>query len=502
MPTAPELLTAFFGTAVAGAAVTVLPLPPVVLDPAAVARGLVPTLNTSGIRHLVVLGAGEAIGAELAGQFPRLKLICPAALAAEPKTSGMRRADPAPDSLALVQFSSGSTTRPKGVMLTHQAFLTGVSAINAHIGARSDDVLVSWVPLFHDLGLVGLMCSLLSLSDAHVFSPLTFIRHPDEFLRHLGRVGGTVTTGPNFAYDRLARAAASAFGTSPADAPLSRWRLALIGAEMVQGRTLDRFDAAFAPLGVPSSALCPCYGMAEATLAVTMPPLGQTPRRLSVDRSSLVPGGRVRLAAPGIAGSWQLTALGVPVPGIQLRVAGESGTALPEDTLGEICIRGPATTTGYLRDEEATRQALRGGWLHTGDLGLLHHGELYVAGRTKDMIAVQGRNFYPDDVEEATRGVADVHRGHCVAVADPLTEQMVIVAEAAGGDGHERLADDIRGAVSNALGLVAVRVVVPPRTLPRTTSGKWQRSLVREFLTAHTGTEGSEGATSDFTTGK
>ncbi|MFJ5920862.1 AMP-binding protein [Streptomyces ardesiacus] len=494
MPTTPELLPAFFSAACAGAAVSVLPLPPVVLDPAAAARHLAPMVEAARMRHLVVHGTGRAIGEHLAKAHPKLCLVDPSATLADAAAGAntvqpiVAGALPEPQNLALVQFTSGSTSTPRGVMHTHRGLLAGVSAINERIRGNSGDVLVQWLPLFHDMGLVSLLCSLHAHADAHLFSPMAFIRKPAELVKHIARHKGTVTASPNFAYDKIA---SLSDGSSPALTRadgLSQWRVAFNGGEMVQARTLDAFLVAFGPLGVSAGTMYPSYGLAEAVLAVCLPQPGATPRRVHVARDTLIPGQQVSFADhPG--SGMVLVGAGTPITGIEVRITAPDGiTGLGQGCLGEICIRGISVTPGYLHQPEATETVLKHGWLHTGDLGFFHHGQLFVAGRLKDMIVVQGRNYFPDDVEEVVRDLAGIYRQHVVAIADPDTEHIVVVAESTAQPGtaqHKQLLRAVEGAATTELGLSAVRVhLVAPRTLPKTTSGKWQRSRVRELLAA------------------
>ncbi|MBO0852567.1 MAG: AMP-binding protein [Nocardia sp.] len=487
MPTCPQWLAGFFGVLGTGAAVTALPLPPMVFDPDPVAEHLLPIVRTGGIRTLLTAGNGRTVALALAARMPELRVIDIDDL--DPDGDGTAWAPVAPDDLAVVQFSSGSTSRPKGVRLTHAQFISGVAAINSHISTTSDDVLVQWVPLFHDMGLVSLICSLLTPNDAHLFSALTFIKNPATVLRHIAAVGATITNGPNFSFDKLIAAAGEAFGDSLDARPLSRWRIALNGAEPVRAHTVRQFARTFGPLGAAESTMCPCYGMAEATLAVTLPIPGTPPRVLTVDRDELVPGRPCRPVTPDSPKARDLVAVGVPVPGIEVRITGLDGAVLPDGYVGEIRIQGPSVTEGYHGDEDITRATVIDGRLRTGDLGLLDNGELIIVGRVKEMIIAAGRNFYPDDVEEAARTVPGVYKGHCVAVADSEAETMIVVAEsehpADSPDGAALIAA-ISGALSRALALSAVSVLlVPAKALPRTTSGKWQRSLVAELARAH-----------------
>ncbi|MGW4367592.1 AMP-binding protein [Nocardia takedensis] len=478
-PPGPHWLAGFFGAIGAGAAIATLPAPPLVLDAKTLADRLVPIIRTGGVEVVAASGPALRIATALAERVPTLTVLDLAA-------PGDTAADPSPvdpDSLAVVQFSSGSTADPKGVTLTHRQFLAGVAAIVDHIALTPADVMVQWVPLFHDMGLVTLMTGLLTPNDTHVFDPLTFVKTPEAILRHLAEGRGTVTDGPNFSFARLIAAAADAF--EPGARPLTHWRLALNGAEAVRPETVREFARVFGPLGVPASTMAPCYGMAEATLAVTLPRPGDRPRSITLDRDALVPGLPAVPVAADAPRARELFAVGVPVPGLDLRITDLDGTPLPDGHVGEIRLRGEAVTTGYLRAGELVAARDAEGWLRTGDLGLLDAGELVIVGRLKEMIVVQGRNFFPEDVEEAARDVAGIHRGHCVAVADTEAERILIVAETAHAPASPEaaaLVSAIRGAVSRALSLAAVTVrLVPPATLPRTTSGKWRRSAIAEL---------------------
>lgn len=489
IPTGPQWVISFLAVPVTGAAVSPLPLPPVLTDAAAVAGHLAPMIEAGRIRHIVAAGVGFAVARELSALCPGLVVVdvTDVADALPPPGAVIQHVDAG--SLAMVQYSSGSTSHPKGVMLTHHAVLAGLRAINTHLRAGQEDVLVQWVPLFHDMGVVALLCSLLTPNDAHLFSPMTFIRDPGCVLARIARVRGSIVSGPNFSFDKFIEVADRVFGSGEfGDAPLSSLRIALNGAEQVRATTVARFQRTFGALGAPLSSMSPGYGMAEATLAVTLPVPDTVPRTLAIDRDITVPGSPVVVVPSDHPRARVLTSVGVPVPGMSVRIVDSAGVPVPDNVFGEICIQGRSVTTGYLYDEERTAQTIRHGWLHTGDAGFRYGGELFVAGRLKEMIVVQGRNYFPEDVEEVVCGLPDIHKGHCVAFADTEAERIVVVVESrlSDEDAKDRLIRRIRGAVSGGLGLSSVHVLlVPPRTLPRTTSGKWQRSRVKDFVLEH-----------------
>lgn len=482
MPTVPAFLPALFGVSLAGAAITVPALPPVPVASAKTLERLAGCLDRAGVRHVVTEPGTLPLVERLLEARPD---VTAHVLPVDGTPLPVRRRVPHPAEsggrTALVQFTSGSTAAPKGVRLTHQALTSGVDAINARIRAHPGDGLVQWVPLFHDMGLIALLCSLHARCDAHLFSPLGFLRRPERFLCHLQDVRGTITTGPDFSYGRLAAASSALEPGRRGPTALSSWRLALNGAETIRPRTLEAFSKAFAPLGVSDTAMTPCYGMAEATLAITLASLDEPPRCVTVDRGSLVPEAEVRLLPPGAEGT-QLVSVGAPVPGMEMELRDRQGRPAAKGHVAEIHIRGAAVTSGYLHGP--TRAAHE--WFPTGDHGFVIDGELFVAGRAKDMITVRGRNFFAEDVESVAQRVPGIHGGHCVAVSDPLEERITVVAECArSAENRERqtLVRDIRSAISDHLGLGDVAVeLLAPHTLPRTSSGKWQRTAIRQHV--------------------
>ncbi len=471
-PTGADLLVCLLGIMRAGAAVTVLPAPLGTNKLGAHAERLCRTLEVAGVERLVGADAYAPLLAELTSRHGALDIVAPSAAGTLDSLPELDSNDP-----AVVQFTSGSTGSPRGVTLTHGNVVAGLSAIIEGAALVPDDVLIQWVPLYHDMGLFGLLANMLNGAESHVFAPFDFLRGPGDVLRYLAERHGTLMTGPNFAYELLAGAAEPVLKSG---LDLSRWRLAFNGAEPVSAATVRRFLDVLGPAGVRPSTMFPVYGMAEVTLAISFPEPGSVPRTVRIDGDSLRTGDRVRLVAERDSAARELVSVGRPVPGIDVRVTGVGGTPCAEEELGEIQVRGAAVTSGYLHDGKATRAAFDGPWLRTGDLGFRHRGDLYIAGRRKEMAIVHGRNIFPEDVEAVARDVPGVYRGRCVAApisARDGTELVALVVETElSAPEHPGLVDAVRRRVAAAMDLHAVRIhIVNPHWLTRTSSGKWQR---------------------------
>ncbi|MFJ5294430.1 AMP-binding protein [Streptomyces sp. NPDC088348] len=376
---------------------------------------------------------------------------------------------PAPDTLAFLQYTSGSTAEPRGVMVTHGNLTANLTAIRDAFQHTVDSVVLSWLPAYHDMGLIGnILHPLHTGCHAYLASPIDFIRNPMAWPAAVHTYRVTTSGAPNFAYELLARTADR--DGLPAGLDVSGWRTAYSGAEPVSPDTLRRFADALAPAGFADDAFVPCYGLAESTLLVTSVPVGT--------------GASTRTCRDGD----QAVTCGVPRD-CEVAVAGPDGTRLPAGEVGEILVHGPAVAVGYWNRPDLTREVFAasvGGsdksWLRTGDLGFLVDGELHVTGRIKDVIIVRGRNHHPQDIERLVVGLSPAVRPGCVAAfAAPDDQGVVIVAELRPG---QSLADDdrarIAGAVATSFGLAPHEIVAVPRgAVPKTTSGKLRRGECR-----------------------
>ena len=504
LPTSREFFLAFAGTLLAGA--TPVPIyPPFRADRIEeYAERQSAILANAGARLLVTFRDASSVAKLLKPLVPSLEGVATAESLAATRA-------PAPlgppvharaDDLALLQYTSGSTGNPKGVMLTHANLLAHARAVGEALGLRNDDVGVSWLPLYHDMGLIGawLMPLYFGLPMV-VMSPLAFLTRPARWLRAFHRYHGTMGAAPNFAYE-LAAAKISDEEIQGLD--LSAWRAALNGAEPVLPATLDRFTERFARCGFRRETLLPVYGLAEASLAVTIPPLGREPRVDRLERAAFAQEGRAVPAASGEAfpsGSpprasedshvISFVSAGLPLPRHEVRIADELGQEVGERVEGQLWFRGPSATQGYFRNEGATAalfpQGAEAGWVNSGDRAYRADGEIYITGRVKDIIIHAGHNLYPHEIEEAVARVPGVRKG-CVVVfgaSDPSagTERLVIVAESrqAGREARAGLAQAITARVTETLGLPPnVVEVVRPNVIPKTSSGKLRRDATKQ----------------------
>ena len=425
------------------------------------------------------------LAAALGGTAHRpVRLIDVAEPAGTPGFAAARRGGERP---AVIQYTSGSTTRPRGVVLSADNVATSLATMAERTDLSSRDVLGLWLPLFHDMGLFSLLTAASVGASVCLWRPGDFVRRPMTWLTEFAAARATCLPAPNFFFDHLV-AAASVEGT-PAGLDLSAWRFAINGAEPVQQRTVEAFTRTFAASGLRPDLIHPAYGLAEATLMVTFPELNAPVRHVWVDRGRLAAGDPVRPVGAGEPRARAMVSCGRPVPGMGMRTADADGTRCPEGTIGEVQISGPAVTAGYLDLPPDQQPFTPDGWLRTGDLGFVLAGELYVVGRIKDVIIVRGQNYCAEDVEEIVRVTPGMDRRVCAAFAGHADgqERMVVLWETQLAPGEAAaVAARIRTRIGDHLGLGATQVVtVPPATVPHTTSGKVRRDAARRlYLTS------------------
>ena len=393
-----------------------------------------------------------------------------------------------PDDIAFLQFTSGSTSRPKGVTLTHANLMANIAAIGGGLNISRESSGVSWLPLYHDMGLIGFVFAPIAYETRGILfiSPLLFLKRPAIWLRQLSEFKASITFAPNFAYGLCTTRVKD---SELEGVDLSALQVAGCGAEPIQHGTLRAFADRYAAHGLRPSALLPCYGMAEHTLAVTFVGREEELKAERVAAASLAEG-HARPASPD-AQAVEVVCCGRTFPGHALRIVDAAGQPLPEREVGQIELQGPSVMQGYYHDPERSAEALHGGWLKTGDLGYLSAGELYVCGRVKDLIIVNGRNYYPQDLEWQASQVEGVRRGNVVAFGlqhpELGREYVVVAAElrapAEDAAAEETLRQQIQGQILAALALrVDEIVLLAPGSLPKTSSGKLQRSKTTEMF--------------------
>jgi len=488
LPTAPFFFDAFFGAVLAGG-VPVPLYPPIRLgrmdehraQTAAMLRACGARLVLSDRRIQRLLGAAVVDGK------PDLGSATMEELEVHPPSP----VEVSPDDVAFIQFSSGTTVEPKPVCLTHRQILANVRAILAAIQAAYPDtgaephVGVSWLPLYHDMGLVGAVLGAVELpGELILIPPELFIARPAIWLRALSRYRGTISPAPNFAYALCAKRVRD---DELAGVDLSRWSVALNGAEPVTPAVIESFVERFARYGLRREALTPVYGLAEATLAVTLSDLRSPFRRRRFDRDALV---RRATAIPASEGQ-ELVSLGPPLPGFALRIIDDEGHDAPAGQVGRVLVRGPSVMLGYHGMPERTAATLRDGWLDTGDTGFVHENQLYLYGRAKDLIVLRGHNHAPQDVEQVLHDVDGLRAG-CVAAVGIVGhegEALFLFVERARNARRDdgSIAQAVSRTVSERTGLVPERVLVlGAGTLPRTSSGKIRREETRRRFLAGT----------------
>lgn len=387
---------------------------------------------------------------------------------------------------AFLQYTSGSTGQPKGVVLSHANLLANIRAMGRRVEVSSRDVFVSWLPLYHDMGLIGAwLGSLYHAALLVLMPPLAFMARPQRWLWAIHRYRGTLSAAPNFGYDLCLRRLEP---TQIAGLDLSTWRAAFNGAEPVSPETLRQFAARFRPYGLRPEALMPVYGLAENSVGLAFPSLNRGPRIDRIRRDLFMRRGQALAAAADDPSALQFPSCGTPLDGHQVRIVDPANLELPERQEGHLQFLGPSAASGYFRNPEATAKLFNGPWLDSGDLAYIANGEIYLTGRTKDIIIRAGRNIYPHELEEAVGKLDGIQAGHVTAFGstDPVTgtERLIILAETRRHDesGRGELCARINAVTTDLTGAPPDDVVLaPPHTVLRTSSGKVRRAACREL---------------------
>lgn len=384
----------------------------------------------------------------------------------------------APADLAVLQYTSGSTAQPKGVEWSHTNLLHNIKTSTDRIQLdASKDRVLSWLPLYHNFGLGLLLWNFYCDSELFLMSPLTFVMRPKSWLQAITTHKITMTAAPNFAFNLAAKGISDKAARELDLSTVSRWAC---GAEPIRWETFVSFRERFAPYGFRPEAFICGYGMAESTVAVSAQDLGNPERVLWVDRNIQ---DRVVICSPDDAEARAVFSLGPPSAQSSFKIVAEStGQELPGGSVGEVLLQGPSVMRGYFRDPVKTAEVLRDGWLHTGDRGFIHNDQLYVCGRSKDLVIRNGHNYYPTDLEEIVDSVEGVSKNNVIAFgySNPVTasDEVVVLAETAlqGAAEHDQLRAAIKAAVARAVGFVPDKVeLLPPETLLKTAAGKLRR---------------------------
>jgi len=482
LPTGLDFFAAFYGALYAGCVPVPLypPARPAQLEEHL--RRIAGILANAGARWFVTDPRARLFAEALSGKCPALAGIVTVAelrtsAAAAPATTC------APADLAFIQYTSGSTGDPKGVALTHANLLANIRAMRLAARATPADVFVSWLPLYHDMGLIGAgLGSMVVGFPLVLMSPLAFLARPVRWLEAISRHRGTLSAAPNFAYEICANKLTD---DELAGLDLSCWRMACNGAEAVSPVTLERFAARLASCGLRRQAMAPVYGLAECSVGLAFPPPGRGPRIDRVARRALADEGLARPVGDAPSGVQDVPGCGHALPGHAMRIVDAAGRELPERRVGRIQFRGPSATAGYFENPAATAKLRDGDWLNTGDLGYLAEGELFVTGRDKDVIIRGGHNIHPQELEEAVGRIDGVRAGNVVVfpATDPRagTERLVVLAETrAGAQAHARLRAEVERLAVELTGMRADDVVLaPPGTVLKTSSGKLRRAACR-----------------------
>jgi fatty-acyl-CoA synthase len=485
--TDPDFLTLFFACQYAGIIPVPMPLPTAFGRREAYIDQIKGQMSSSGAR--MALGPAQFLPfVQEALQGTPLEMVGTLAdVAALPEANGVLKPGGVED-LSYIQYSSGSTRFPMGVMVTHKSLMANSAAMN-QFGVRNapGERAMSWLPFFHDMGLVGFMLAALAgQTSVDYLTTEDFARRPLTWLKIISDNGSTVSYAPSFGYELCARRVSSK-GEGALEFDLSKWRIAGIGGEMIKPHVMQAFAAAFKPYGFSDKAFCASYGLAESVLGVTFAPAGTGMTIDHVDKNALEDH-RAEPVADAADGR-TFVSCGKIIPHHSLEIRDEAGAVLGSRRVGRVFISGPSVMKGYFNNPEATAECLRDGWLDTGDLGYWMSDELVIVGRAKDMMIINGRNVWPQDIEWTVEHIEGIKSGDGAAIlvtdADGV-ERPTVLVQCRTSEPAERvkLMSEVKARVQESVGIACDVVLVPARSLPKTTSGKLARGRARSMYLA------------------
>ncbi len=486
LPTSIDFFVAFFGILYAGA-IPVPTYPPMRLSQLEDhLRRQAGILRNAGACLLITLPEGQRVAGLIRAQVETLRAVESVASLTTASSTVVLPSIGDANAVALIQYTSGSTGDPKGVVLSHVNLLANIRAMGGVMEASSADVFVSWLPLYHDMGLIGAWLGCLHFgAPLYIMSPLSFLVRPESWLWAMHRFRATYSASPNFGFELCLNKVIDA---DLEGLDLSSLRMVANGAEPVSPQTLRRFIERFRRYGFPPGAMAPVYGLAESSVGLAFPPLGREPLIDRVNRDRLSGAGRADVARPDEPRPLEIVACGQPLPGHEIRIVDEAWRELGDRREGRLEFRGPSVTRGYFRNETKTRQLFHDGWADSGDRAYVASGDVFITGRVKDIIIRAGRHLYPQEIEEAVAEIPGIRKGGVAvfSVSDPSvgTERVVVLAETREADpaAKERLRASTHEIVTDIAGTPPDEIVLaPPHSVPKTSSGKIRRSAAKEL---------------------
>ncbi len=479
LPTCKEFFYTFMGALLAGLVAVPIypPIRPDKIEEYALREAVI--LKNAEVRVMVTFSQAEKLSTLLKVFIPSLKTVVTTSdLLFETKKFPSLKISP--DASAFIQYTSGSTSDPKGVLLSHGNLLANIRAISEVIQIKPGDVGVSWLPLYHDMGLIG--CWLTSFYHAMpvvIMSPLAFLSRPERWLWSIHLHRGTLSAAPNFAYELCVKKITP---EAIEGIDLSSWRLSFNGAEAINPKTLERFNEKFKDHGLRSNMMFPAYGLAECSVGLALPVPGAPVRVDTIDKELFETEQRA-VPAQDPTNALSFVCEGRAIPGHTIRIIDDAGHDVDDRVIGRVIFKGPSMMQGYYRNPEATAAAMVGEYIDSGDYAYQIDGEIFITGRRKDLIIKAGRNYYPEEIEGVIAGVEGARKGCIIAfgVHDDRwsTEKLVVVLEhkLQSSKEHSSFKNEISSRVNNAIGIPPDEIIlIPPGAIPKTSSGKLQRS--------------------------